>query len=226
LNCKELAQDNQERSHGNGNLRSAASAPQLNSGAVRQTEGASTRKGWFSRTGLKLILSLFVLAVLTLHLARIVEVDATALGLVALVVLPWVATALETAELPGGWKLKFREVAAEQERLGLEVKWLQFLMRNFLTDFEVQHLQKFASDDPFWVEYDSPLKGYFERELRRMLDLNLIERLPNRGIRGLLFDPAGGQHVEGRVQKNVKDYMRITSHGREYLRMRAQMADS
>jgi hypothetical protein len=47
---------------GDGKLSSPASAPRLTSDAVRQTEGASTRKGWFSRTGLKLVLSLFALA--------------------------------------------------------------------------------------------------------------------------------------------------------------------
>jgi hypothetical protein len=99
-------------------------------------------------------------------------------------------------------------------------------MRNFLTEFEINHLRRFEADGPFWFDYDDGTKQYFERELRRMLDLNLIERLPNQGIRGLLYDRAGTRQIDGKNMKNVKDYLQITPQGRDYLQMRDQVGES
>lgn len=181
--------------------------------------------GRSERMGAKLLVSGFAAILLLLDLLEKVEINATALGLIALVVLPWLSTLLDTAELPGGWKVKFREVAVEQQRLVQEVKWLKFLMSNFLTQYELGHLQKFAADGPFWFEYNSSTKSYFDRELRRMLDLNLIERLPNTGIRGLLYDPKGISQFDGKEMKDVKQYLRITPQGREYLEMRNQLGN-
>jgi hypothetical protein len=177
------------------------------------------------RIGISLLITVIAVALLILHLLQKVKVDASALGLVALAVLPWLAVILETAELPGGWKVKFREVETEQRRLDREVQWLKFLMRNFLTQYELQHLHKFAAEGPFWFEFDSGTKTYFERELRRMLDMNLIERVPGTGVRGLLYDRNGIEQVEGKGMKDVKKYLRITAQGREYLQMRDQLTE-
>jgi hypothetical protein len=177
------------------------------------------------RIGISILISAVALVLLTFHLLERVKVDASALGLIALAVLPWLAVILETAELPGGWKVKFREVETEQRRLDREVQWLKFLMRNFLTQYELQHLNAFAAEGPFWFEYDSGTKTYFERELRRMLDMSLIERLPNTGVRALLYEENGLEQVNGKRMKDVKKYLRITAQGREYLQMRNQMIE-
>ena len=178
------------------------------------------------RIGAKVLITLLALGLVALQLLGLADINATALGLIALAVLPWLSSILDTAELPGGWKVKFREVENEQQRQAREIQWLKFLMQNFLTGYELEHLQKFAADAPFWFEFDSGTKNYFERELRRMLDLNLIERLPNSGVRALLHDRAGVVNVSGRDMKDVKQYLRITPQGREYLRMRGQLAEA
>lgn len=171
----------------------------------------------------RVFVSGFAAVLLLLNLLGRIEIKAPALGLVALVVLPWMSVLLDAAELPGGWKVKFREVEVEQERLVREVQWLTFLMSNFLTQYELNHLQKFAADGPFWFDYNSESKAYFERELRRMVDLNLIRRVPGTGIRALIHSRDGLSHVDGKEIKDVKQYLEITPQGLEYLKLRSQV---
>jgi hypothetical protein len=177
------------------------------------------------RIGTKILITLLALGLVALQLLKLADINATALGLIALAVLPWLSSILDTAELPGGWKMKFREVEHEQQRLDREIQWLKFLTRNFLTGYEVEHLQKFAADGSFWFEFDSGTKTYFERELRRMLDLNLVERLPGTGVGALLHNRDGVVNKNGKDMKDVKQYLRITEQGREYLKMRGQLAE-
>ena len=145
--------------------------------------------------------------------------DAMAIGLLIVAVLPWLFDLISEAEFPGGWKVKFREIKEEQVRQSNEIEWMKFLMRNFLTQFELQHLYKFAADEPFWFDYNSDSKFYFERELRRLIDLKLIERLPNTGIRMMLYNRDGIEKSDNKEAKDVKKYLRITQQGREYLKM-------
>jgi hypothetical protein len=82
-----------------------------------------------------------------------------------------------------------------------------------------------ASLEPFWFDFNSGTKAYFERELRRLLELNLIEREPNKGVRGLLYDKEGLQRIENKSMKDVKQYLHITKPGLDYLKMRDEMTD-
>ena len=67
-------------------------------------------------------LSVTVLA-LTLFGVRVVwpnlEIDAIALGLLVLAVLPWFAWIIEAVELPGGVKISLREVESAGEKIGV-----------------------------------------------------------------------------------------------------------
>jgi len=45
------------------------------------------------------------------------SIDAIALGLLALAILPWVTSLLESAELPGGIKITFRQVREAGEKV-------------------------------------------------------------------------------------------------------------
>jgi len=58
-----------------------------------------------------------------------------------------------------------------------------------------------------------------------LLDLSLIEREPNRGIRGLLYDKEGIQKIDNKNMKDVKQYLHITRPGLDYLKMRNEMTD-
>lgn len=78
------------------------------------------------------------------------------------------------------------------------------LINNLLSDFELKHLQKLASDQPF------PFKRQrdFEQELRHLRAFGFIENLPGKTISKM---PETG---------NLKDYLQITEQGREYLQKR------
>ena len=69
----------------------------------------STHTTFYVRMGI----SLSALALLVLHklYTGLLPADTIGVGLLVVAVLPWVLTVISEAELPGGWKVKFREVA-------------------------------------------------------------------------------------------------------------------
>jgi len=79
---------------------------------------------------------------------------------------------------------------------------LRFLLENFVSRYELTHLKKLGSGEPFPFTRSSS----FEAELRRLLSLGLIERRPNRGIRSLF--EAGD---------DVRNHLKITERGEAYL---------
>jgi hypothetical protein len=188
-----------------------------------QARKKSARTTFYVRIGI----SFCALALLVLHKLEpgLLPSDTIGIGLLVVAILPWVLSVISEAELPGGWKVKFREVAEEQQRQADEIEWIKFLMRNFLTQYELEHLKRLASLEPFWFDFNSGTKAYFERELRRLLELSLIEREPNKGVRGLLYDKEGLQRIENKSMKDVKQYLHITKPGLDYLKMRDEMTD-
>ena len=155
---------------------------------------------------IKLTVSIGALGLLAAHLALpSIRLDAAALALLAIAVLPWISSLIESAEFPGGWKVKFREVEEEQNRQRGEIDTLKFLIKHFLTDDELVHLDKLAAGAPFPFRPSQ----FFEAELRHLRSLRLIESLPNRGIRSLFA-----------AKDDVKMHFRITERGREYLTLR------
>lgn len=97
--------------------------------------------------------------------------------------------------------------AVEQEQLRQreEIDALKFLIQNFVTRYELVHLSKLASGEPFPFTQSEA----FEAELRRLLALGFIERVPGRGIRSL-FDTGD----------DVRNHLAITGQGRTYLALR------
>lgn len=45
------------------------------------------------------------------------QIDAVSLGLLALVILPWLTPLIKSAELPGGWKVEFQDVEKAAEKI-------------------------------------------------------------------------------------------------------------
>jgi hypothetical protein len=104
---------------------------------------------------------------------------------------------------------QIRAVQEEQSRQRVDLHMiLQFLLENFVSGYELTHLKKLGSGQPF------PFKrsDTFEKELRRLLDLGLIERLPDRGVRSLF---AAGD--------DVRNHLRITDRGKSYLAYLAEI---
>lgn len=162
-------------------------------------------------TGLRFVISGSAIVLLLTQFAYPrLKLEPVALGLVVLAVLPWLSSVIESAKLPGGWEVKFRQVEREQERQGEDLRiYTKFLFDNFLTDHELVDLKKLASDKPFPVEKSAS----FEAELRRLLGLRLIKRLRRgRGIRSLFHDA-----------DDVHNHLGITDRGLEYLRQRENL---
>jgi hypothetical protein len=166
---------------------------------------------------LKLILSLGALLIAGLQItqplfpadvAGRLQFDSVTLGLLLFAALPWLPALIKSAKLPGGLEFEFREVKREQELQRAEIEALKFLIRNFVTDYELVHLRKLAEGDPFPFQR-SDSTNFFVQELRRLADLGLIQRIPGKGIRTL-------QNQGG----DVKDHFEITPVGKDYLRMR------
>jgi hypothetical protein len=137
-----------------------------------------------------------------------VEITPTVAVLLALAILPWLSPLLHSAELPGGWKLEFQRVEAEQVQQRADIDALRFLMSGFVTDDEMVHLQKIAVHAPFPF-VNGPETPFFLDELRRLRALGLIANHSGKGIRRLESD--GG---------DVNVYFFITDRGREYLKLR------
>ena len=98
---------------------------------------------------------------------------------------------------------QIRAVQEEQVRQGSDLQTiLRFLLENFVSDFELIHLKKLASGEPFPFRKSDT----FEKELRRLLSLGLITRRPNKGIRSLFS--AGD---------DVRNHLEITDRGKWYL---------
>ena len=161
---------------------------------------------------LKLVLSAFAIALIAVHLIwPDVEIDAITLGLAVFAALPWLPSILESAEFPGGWKVKFRELEQKQDQQQSEIDTLRFLVGHFLTADELGHLKKLASGEAFPFTKDGTA-SYFEKELRRLRALGLIAGHPGKGIRSLF-----------KAGDDVKRHFYITEQGKQYLKLREQI---
>ena len=158
-------------------------------------------------TLLKLFITVGPVALLIVHLTA-KPLDAVGLGLLALAILPWLSSILDTAELPGGIKVQFKQVKEEQERQARELDWIKLLIALVVSDHERSHLRNLATDGPFLADIQH--NSTFEWELRHLTTLDFVGRQPGRGIRTLFAD-------EGR--RDVKEHFTITQRGRDYLRV-------
>jgi len=95
------------------------------------------------------------------------------------------------------------QIRAVQEEQGCQAADLQtilrFLLQNFISGYELIHLKKLASGEPFPFIRSDP----FAQKRRKLLSLGLI---PNKGIRSLFS--AGD---------DVRNHLLITDRGKWYL---------
>jgi hypothetical protein len=136
-------------------------------------------------------------------------IDAVALGLAAIALVPWIADFLSSAKLPGGIEFAFRGVQRRQLLTEQAIAQLRFIVEGFLTQDEYRHLGNIQRNTEYDVKPDAvaTLAG----ELRRLRALGLIE---GRGVGD--FAKADGK------KRRIGDRFRLTSRGEEYLVMRRQ----
>ncbi len=138
-------------------------------------------------------------------------IDPTGLALVALAILPWIATHLSSARLPGGIALAFREVEWRQDLTERAIRQLRFIVDGFLTRFEYQHLVNIRDGQEYGVKKED--SGALAAELRRLIALGLIARIfDDHGVRD--FTQADGR------KRRIEKWFRLTPRGEEYLKMR------
>ncbi len=149
-------------------------------------------------------------------------IDAITLGLLIVVILPWLSKLIESAKFPGGWELTFRRIQEEQvqqktkiETQQSEIDTLKFLISHFLTEFELMHIENFVSSRPFLVRKDGTTPNFIS-ELQHLFALGFITRVSGHGFRTLLAQLQSGQYVD------VKAHFRITEIGEDYLDLRRQ----
>ena len=157
----------------------------------------------------KIVISIIALFLISLRwICPDIKIDTVTISLLVVALLPWIAVLVESAELPGGWKVRFRELKSEQDKQKSDIDSLKFLVSHFVTDAEFRHLHKLAENHPFPFVL-GPETSFFEKELRRLRSFGLIAGHPGKGVRSLMKD--GG---------DVKDHFCITEVGRKYLILR------
>jgi len=121
---------------------------------------------------------------------------------------------LDSLSISGkGIDFKVREVQKEQNRQRDEIKSIQFLLRYFVTQSELNRLQELSDgSSPYHFNSDYDKKG-LHNELRRLRSLDLIRMVSGKTIGG---DKDGINDARG----DLFAYVRLTDRGREYLELR------
>lgn len=163
----------------------------------------------------RVFISTVTLGTALLHIATPFKLDNISLTLLGIALIPWLATLLIRAELPGGLKLEFQQIQAEQARQAREVDVIKFLIGNFLTAPEQDHLEKISTKEPFLVKANRT-SYFFANELRKLRALGFIRQIGEEGVRSLL--------KEDGKERNVCSFFEITERGREYLQLRIDVS--
>ena len=162
---------------------------------------------------LGILISTLSIAALVLHLSafREIKFDGPALILLFLALLPWLSAFLDNATLPGGWRIEFRKLKEQQDKQEADIDDItNFLFDNFLTGNELTQLQKLNAPDRFSYKF----QGGFEKELRNLLELKLIDRHLGRGVRSARKDQS--------PDNDLRKHFFVTDKGEWYLVRRAK----
>lgn len=151
------------------------------------------------------------------------NIDAVTLGLLVVAVLPWFSDLLQSAKLPGGWEVNFREIKNKQdfiennqqkqsEKINEQEKQIQrlaLLMNSFLSQNQLECLRAMAINNVFWFDRNSGVVEQAKEDIRRLFAAGFISRRPGHGFR-TLFD-------QEEPKQNVNDHFCITDQGRQFL---------
>ena len=133
--------------------------------------------------------------------------DNVTLGLLVVAVLPWLFTLIEEAELPGGWKIKFRDLEAKTDVLQREAESTRLRLDHLLLSSMSSRLRDELADFARNIGGEVELTDPYTRELSHLHNLGYIEFLP--GCNGFDDIPE--------ICEEILKYIGITPLGREYL---------
>jgi len=116
---------------------------------------------------------------------------------------------------------KFTEIQSQQNEYGqqlakqeAEIRSIRFALQGILTKYEVDKLEGLTKEEPFLCYYSED----FYNEIKRLRALNLVQN--HNGV--TLLDIR--RDYKDRDRKfDLKQFFFVTDHGREYLKLRAEM---
>lgn len=116
---------------------------------------------------------------------------------------------------PTGVSAHFDRIEKRQNELETEIQALQVAVTGLVTKYELSHLEKLAADTRAVVTYSNHMLN----ELERLDAMTYIVPTDLRGLNAVKQD-----HGSGLDDFDLKDYVRLTEEGRQYLSLRAQLA--
>lgn len=144
------------------------------------------------------------LLVLRLRYPSVVPSDAVSFGLLILAFLPWASSLIKAAELPGGWKIEFREL---KERVDQQQELINDLVKYSMSASIFHHLCGIA----LLKRYDYVDNEANRREFYFLRDNGLIKPRSNIGF--LDFGPGLNGH-------NLVEVAEVTPIGRMSVKLR------
>lgn len=135
--------------------------------------------------------------------------DAIAVVLITGALSPFLARIFESLKV-AGFEMKF--VAAEVKKQSAEISSIQFIISNFLSEYEVAHLTNFADKLPFIVDLQVTSPN-FMIEVHHLLEMGFIVRRPGKTYAQLKHDPGS--------TRDLQSYFQISETGKIYLALRS-----
>lgn len=133
--------------------------------------------------------------------------DPITLTLMLAALLPWIAIFLKSAKI-AGWEVEFQEIKKRQDQQQAQLNQiLQFLVRGFVSGFELDHLRKLESDTVPFPFTQTWTAENFKQELVRLRTFGLIASKEGKFLHDMFKQQ----------EANVKDYFFITDRGKKYL---------
>jgi hypothetical protein len=116
---------------------------------------------------------------------------------------------------PAGVTARFEQIEKRQSELETEIQALQVAVTGLVTNHELAQLEKLTADRTAVVSYSNPMV----KELEHLDATTYVVPMDLRGLNGMEQD-----HGNGIDQFDLKDYVQITTEGRQYLSLRARLA--
>jgi hypothetical protein len=134
--------------------------------------------------------------------------------LIALLVLA--TYSIETIDFgPSGFRARLNSLDLRQQKLESEVRALQVTLSGLITKWELMHLQSLAREkEPARVKFSREMV----RELHHLHHMGFLEPLNPDSLEDI------NAHDESPDAFNLKEYVKITIKGQEYLDLRAELA--
>ncbi len=154
-----------------------------------------------------------------------IEVDAITLGLIIIAALPWLTSVVESVELPGGWKVKLRDVAAAgQKVVGLSmitsvheaaVPYGSAVERDPNLELVALRIQIEERLRALAERFELPLNRPLAQLVRMLRDREILEREAAAGLQDLIAagnNAAHGAKVEPAAASWAREYGPVILH--------------